>query len=301
VDDRTRTVAQETPAWEPERRNGKVEIGVNCWNEASQRMVFDSVSPQRYIELSDAKQLKHQQENKPKPEHLPTRDEVVRFLEQEKLRAPASTPKFLSNKPGAMTASMPAIRRQPKKEEPRGPTAIRSEAAEEPKVTTVVVPKDSFLAGHFGLADKPTAKPVKIPARPVDVAKVQEPSVSEADLDSCARKIPWFTERDREIARDLAKGKKPTNLSQTSLPAKVSELCTRVGIPKTNCHERFNRLGALKQVWARYEELVAEGNLPARYPSAKERMLELQHLFVRTSPEEQLGILKYVRSLKPGG
>lgn len=79
--------------WSPERRpDGKVEIGVNYWNENSQRMSFGSVSPKRYIELWDGKLLKHLYEGKSKPEHLPTRERVVEFLRKEGTAVAAPPP-----------------------------------------------------------------------------------------------------------------------------------------------------------------------------------------------------------------
>lgn len=70
--------------WQPSRGvNGKVEIGINYLHPTG-RMTFDAVSPEKYLELWSAFLLKHQQNNSPKPRHLPEPSEVRDFLAAEK-------------------------------------------------------------------------------------------------------------------------------------------------------------------------------------------------------------------------
>lgn len=70
------------------RRSAKItlkrgqEIGVSYLHETTLRMTFAPVTLAEYIRLWDKGLLKFQQEDMVKPEHLPTRKDVARFLKQ---------------------------------------------------------------------------------------------------------------------------------------------------------------------------------------------------------------------------
>ena len=203
--------------WQPERRfGGKVEIGVNYFDESIHRMSLTSVSPQHYIELWDANLLEHLYEGTPKPEHLPTREQVIEFLSAEGVKLPDSDYKSVS-KPAtnvpreAVQATQPMHR------------------------PTIVAPR----------VYKPV--PPNLP-KPVRSAK----PASEFDLDASAAKVFYLTARDREIIRAVLKHERPAGLNESSLKARVSALCTKLGIP-SNQFKSFNRRGALEQVWALYK------------------------------------------------
>jgi hypothetical protein len=324
MDDVTRTVTPGTPVWVPERRNGKVEIGVNFLNENGQRMAFDAVEPRRYLELWDAGLLKHQHEGKPKPEHLPDRQAVVKFLEQEKTKKPEPSP-WLPGVKTAITSSIPVTPRQQKQEEPEEDVA-RADAAKarlemlkevgrkraqipmkpekpaaqesEPEATTVVVPKDSFLAEHLGLTKKFDSK--EVPER-----KKRNISLAPGlNLDMSAKKVPGLTQRERDILEDIFAGKKPSGLTPVSTSARMSGIATALGIPVTNRYEGFDRRNALSLVWNRYKELVARGELPVipkptppkQRPTAGEER-ELRDLFRELTPAQREDVLKKLRAL----
>ncbi len=52
------------------------EWTVNCWDTRILRIVSDVVGPEKYIKLWDGKLLEFQRNKKPKPGHLPTREEA---------------------------------------------------------------------------------------------------------------------------------------------------------------------------------------------------------------------------------
>lgn len=62
--------------------NGKSfpEITVSYFDERLLHIVLDKVSPRRYVELAREGLLKHQQQNMPKPAHLPDPAEVAKEL-----------------------------------------------------------------------------------------------------------------------------------------------------------------------------------------------------------------------------
>jgi hypothetical protein len=146
------------PKWVPELRpDGKVEIGVNFTHEETGRRTFDAVSPERFLELSHKGLLRHQEEGKPWPEHLPTQGQVVEFLEGKivpKKKRSQATPQQNSSAPVKPD---------------------RVEKTEE--VTVVTVPRDSVFAE---LVKKPVI-PEPTPVNPtLDWQKVAAEAKADA-------------------------------------------------------------------------------------------------------------------------
>lgn len=56
------------------------EVGVNYLHEISGRMTFASVTFREYVRLWDKRILKFQEENSPRPEHLPSREEAIALI-----------------------------------------------------------------------------------------------------------------------------------------------------------------------------------------------------------------------------
>ncbi|HVU80273.1 MAG TPA: hypothetical protein VHD37_02830 [Candidatus Paceibacterota bacterium] len=73
--------ATDEAPWEPEtRRYGQVEISVNYQHEITGRRTFDAVSPKRLLELMDKNLLVYQMDGGPRPEHIPSRAQLVKYL-----------------------------------------------------------------------------------------------------------------------------------------------------------------------------------------------------------------------------
>jgi len=255
--------------WSPEKRSdGKVEIGVNYFNDDLSRMIFGSVSPIRYIELWDKKLIKHLYENKPKPDHLPTREQVVEFSRREGVSLPPA--------PQSKLALKPVI--WPRRETLRCIPALSPTHA-------VPVQKISPEPAKLVQLAKP-ALPKVTPAsvlKPVTRAEVS--ALPNFDLDASAMKVVSLTKREMEIAEAVIKNEKPAGLTADSLKAKTSSICTKLGIPTTHRSWSFNRLGALKRVWVRYKELVADGKVVAQSP-LRVRRLEMIRATARVLWEE---------------
>ena len=89
MDDFTRKLAMQAPAWEPHvGMDGKCQISVIYMHRGG-RYVSDSVTLERYLELWDAGLLKWQREGQERPEHNPTRKEAQGYMAIEKANPPA--------------------------------------------------------------------------------------------------------------------------------------------------------------------------------------------------------------------
>lgn len=93
MDARTEVVVDMGPyVWTPELRpDGTVEIYCVYFDDTVGHFVSGSVSPEKYLEFWDAKLLKFQQTNTPRPEGYPSDKEVQKFLDG-KLKAIARQP-----------------------------------------------------------------------------------------------------------------------------------------------------------------------------------------------------------------
>lgn len=90
MDDLTRELPVQTPAWEPHvGMDGRYQVSV-IYMHASNRYVSDSVTLKRYLELFDAGLLKWQGEKEERPEHNPTREEARSYMAIEKAKAQRS-------------------------------------------------------------------------------------------------------------------------------------------------------------------------------------------------------------------
>lgn len=87
MDDQTR-FKDGGSSWEPHRRpDGNIEISVH-FEHANGRMTFGCVSLLQYLRLFDAGKLNFQvTPGKSRPEHNPTREEALAFLDSETARA----------------------------------------------------------------------------------------------------------------------------------------------------------------------------------------------------------------------
>lgn len=69
-----------TPEKKPLPSTRRKEWTVNCWDTNALRTVSKVVGPEEYIKLWDGKLLEFQRNKKPKPGHLPTREEAEAML-----------------------------------------------------------------------------------------------------------------------------------------------------------------------------------------------------------------------------
>ena len=75
------TSATGLPLWRPQSRlGGSVEIVLNFYHPLTGRETFGSLSPTEYLEAWTERRLSFQRDETPKPDHLPTPEQVEEFL-----------------------------------------------------------------------------------------------------------------------------------------------------------------------------------------------------------------------------
>jgi hypothetical protein len=88
MDDLTREVPVQAPAWEPHiGMDGRYQVFVTYMHDNG-RYVSGSVTLDRYLALFSAGSLKWQREGEERPEHNPSREEALSYTAIEKAKSP---------------------------------------------------------------------------------------------------------------------------------------------------------------------------------------------------------------------
>jgi len=116
---------------------------------------------------------------------------------------------------------------------------------------------------------KPAWKPAP---KSVVAAPVQKAPVPQLDIDACAARFSTLTNRDRRVvAAVMSDGRKIAHvrlqMKRNSLDATLSTICTKLGIPKSNRYVFYDRAGALRQVWLRYQDIGRVGEPLSQKPA----------------------------------
>jgi len=299
MDDVTRKAAVAS-GWQPVKRFGKVEIGVNVWSEQLGRVGFDAVSPQEYLELWHKGLFRHQIDGASKPEHLPTPEEVLDYLEAERHAVVAPLVEQ-TKRPRAITSNIPVVKRE-KPEEKRvvknaedvsARVALLREtlrkAKDKPKPPPKIEVEEELVEEDDDPIPEPTLEPVsekevtiQAPAPtpapveektlveraapkapPVDLAVAIQPKDLNNLVDACAKRMVSLTLRQQEVLKAGGDGADSLpGLTEASFKVQFGDACRYVGMPLDRALPgTLTRYSLAKRICVRYEELLASGEV----------------------------------------
>ena len=233
MDDNTK-LDQAPTGWEPHRGvDGKIQISVRYYDRNG-RVASGGADLRRYLELLGAKALKWQRDKEPCPDYNPTRERAAELLREEDKRAEAGP---------LESYKLPPL---PAREE-----LVMIGVAKKHVVRVFLGLNPDFEQGDQATPQTPLPKPKKEePARAI-IPKAAD----VVDVETLFKRLERLTDREKEVARlAVEKGDKfaaaQKGLGEASVIVYVSDVCKKLGMPKSNHVTKYNRRDVLRQVFA---------------------------------------------------
>ncbi len=207
---------------------------------------------------------------------------------------PVPVPRRLAMDISAVSASRPSVATK---------TPLKSKlkpAEQKPVATMPVLPALGGLRAEWEPAK--TAEPQAQPPAPAREQAEKISDVPESVIETCAARVPALSSRNQEILKAALAGKRSIEgLREGSFKVQFGDACNKLEIPKTRIKKgAHSRRNILRRVYARYEQLVAEGRLKPSSPKI-DRQAELLGHFWKKGPKAQALILEFARNVKADG